>query len=303
MKWFRVYDGIIDDPKVLRLSPELRWFYVGILAISSRQTERGTLPNGADIAIHLRITEDRARKVIEALIAAGLIEQCDGTKALAVHGWDKRQPRSDDVAERVRKHRSNNGEYGCDPPVKRDCNVTVSRQIRTDTEQIQNREDNNPQTPLRGNVVESSSSETEPPEYPDPLTTIVTVQPGEHTIPETEARKIWGHIWRQWNNRKLCFGFYEFQRWCSVGGWLYAIEVATKQGARLSSAKFLQKIGMDFDVNGPKREKPLRKGDVGSVPYVPTYEQSANTPSVDISEHILEAQRLTKLMMAKRGMH
>jgi hypothetical protein len=285
MKWFRLYDTIIDDPKILRLSTELRWFYVAIMSVSSRQVERGTLPDLVDIAIHLRLSEDKTSKVIDSLIAAGLIDEDKKTQALRIHGWENRQRSSDDVAERVRNHRKNKDVTLHD----RNGNVSVSPQIKTQRQitETETEKDNTPLPPRRGNVVELSSSEDEPPEFPDAFTTIVTIQSGEHSFSEHEARKIWGHLWRTWKDVRLCYGFYEKQRWCSVKGWLYSVEIATKQGQRPGSIKYLQKIGMNFDINGPKVEKPLTKGDIGPVPYKPTYAAGDN-PEVKLYPIIRE---------------
>src|SRR5208283_152482 len=133
---FRLYHDIIDDPKILQLPAEIRWYYIGILAISSRQSGqnlgktspgvgqelakswprvgqelRGTLPKLGDIALHLRLTRPRTQRVIRTLIQAGLIDQqfngSPETTRLSVHGWNERQFRSDDVNERVKKHRCN----------------------------------------------------------------------------------------------------------------------------------------------------------------------------------------------------
>ncbi len=148
MHWFRVYHDIIDDPKVLQLSAEIRWYNVGILAICSRQSSRnpqgyrsvssdnpqeipkdtdryppGILPKLADIATHLRLRKTKALRVIRTLIQAGLIDQqFNGSKEdtkLYVHGWSERQFKSDDVNARVRKHRAASI-----------CNVTVTPRVR-----------------------------------------------------------------------------------------------------------------------------------------------------------------------------
>ena len=148
MHWFRVYHDIIDDPKVLQLSAEMRWYYVGILAVASRQSSRnppgilqessrnppgilqesfrnppGILPKLADIATHLRLGKAKALRVIRTLIQAGLIDQqFNGSKEdtkLYVHGWSERQFKSDDINARVRKHRAASI-----------CNVTVTPRVR-----------------------------------------------------------------------------------------------------------------------------------------------------------------------------
>jgi hypothetical protein len=91
------------------------------------------------------------------------------------------------------------------------------------------------------------------------------------------------------------------QRWVSVKGWLHAIETAIKQGTIPGHIKYLQKIGMDADINGIKKPKPLSRGSIGPVEYVPTYAQPAKV--VDISEHVLESERLKQLMMKNGVRH
>jgi hypothetical protein len=144
MKWFRLYDDIIDDPKILRLSPEFRWNYVGILCVSSRQSVRGTLPSAGDIAIHLRLTEAKVIRTIEALIAAGLIDQDPATKALSIHGWDERQYRSDNSTERWHKHKEKKGS-NVGANVGLSLAPTDQNRDRTDTDTEQT-----PPTPPRG---------------------------------------------------------------------------------------------------------------------------------------------------------
>lgn len=101
MKWFRVYDEIIDDYRVLRFSYEFRWFFVGILAISSRQFIRGTLPDLKEISLGLRVTQAKAARVIQRFVDAGLVDRNPEDGSLYVHGWKNRQFQSDDVTART----------------------------------------------------------------------------------------------------------------------------------------------------------------------------------------------------------
>lgn len=107
MDWFRMYHSILHDTKVLKLSPENRWFFVGFLAISSSNSPRGTLPDLEEIALELRVNKSKASRIVDTLTKAGFIEQVPGTTQLRVHGWDSRQFPSDDVTSRVQKHRGN----------------------------------------------------------------------------------------------------------------------------------------------------------------------------------------------------
>lgn len=112
-----MYNSIKDDTKILRLTPEKRWYYVALLALSSEQKDRGSLPPVEEIALSLRVREATARKLVREFVDAGLIDEDPATKRLAVHGWAGRQRKSDDVAARVEKHR------------KRDRNVTEARPV------------------------------------------------------------------------------------------------------------------------------------------------------------------------------
>lgn len=143
MRWYRLYDEIIDDPKILKLPIEIRWRYIEALSIANRQQIRGSLPDMEDIAIHMRTTIEEATKAIDALVFRGLVIRCGSTQALVVHGWESRQFKSDDVTARVERSKSKKKEQ----PDMENGNVPMSAgdpvldQIRTDTEQIQNREE------------------------------------------------------------------------------------------------------------------------------------------------------------------
>jgi hypothetical protein len=126
MHWFRVYNEIIDDPKVISLSWELRWRFIEVLSISSRQTERGTLPDTKTIAIHMRTSQERCENVLQQLAAAGLIDANPETKSLRVHSWDKRQFRSDSVSERTARWRERFRERAKNVPVNVPASVSVS---------------------------------------------------------------------------------------------------------------------------------------------------------------------------------
>lgn len=145
-----MYDEIIDDPKVLSLTPTDRWLYIATLAISNRQEVRGTLPMDQvrinsesashqlrgksasspyqTLAIHLRLAAPKVAKLLERLVEAELLDRA-GTWYV-IHGWSKRQRKSDNVAERVATWRENH-------PVtlqKRDRNVPRACATDTDTD-------------------------------------------------------------------------------------------------------------------------------------------------------------------------
>jgi hypothetical protein len=102
-RWFRVYDEMLDDPKVQMLSPELFKAWVNLLALASRNG--GVLPEKDQIAFALRASIQDTSSRVDDLIMAGLIDILP-TGALAPHNWSQRQWKSDDSGERVRKFRA-----------------------------------------------------------------------------------------------------------------------------------------------------------------------------------------------------
>ena len=106
--WLRLYHSIIQDPKILRLTPDNRWYYVGLLVVSSEQTERGTLPNLSEIACYLRVRKPKAERIVETLTAAGLLYKSSSDHVLRINGWDDRQHTGDNTAERMKRYRLRN---------------------------------------------------------------------------------------------------------------------------------------------------------------------------------------------------
>lgn len=130
-RWFRLYDEMLDDPKAQRLPPQDFKIWINLLCLASRND--GKLPCISDIAFALRISENDAVTMVERLHIAGLIDKRNGGPDgfhYSPHGWEKRQYKSDNSADRVKKHREKrNGECNVS------CNVTETPpDTETDTE-------------------------------------------------------------------------------------------------------------------------------------------------------------------------
>jgi hypothetical protein len=125
-RWFRVYDDVINDPKILKLPEESRWHWIALLCIASKND--GALPSTEDVAISLRVKLASAAAIIASLKTAGLLDLVDGR--YVPHNWDGRQFKSDTSNERVKRYR------------QRKCNVTDAVTVTppdtdTDTEHKQ----------------------------------------------------------------------------------------------------------------------------------------------------------------------
>lgn len=102
-RWFRVYDDVINDPKLLKLPEALRWQWLALLCVASKNG--GKLPPNEDIALLLRVPEVKAAEFVTKLVRAKLIDNEDGV--FVPHNWDGRQFKSDTSNDRVKRHREN----------------------------------------------------------------------------------------------------------------------------------------------------------------------------------------------------
>jgi hypothetical protein len=133
-RWFRFYDGALDDPKVQSLPGDLFKMWVNLLCIASKHD--GKLPV-ADLPFMLRTDERKVTAAVKELTARGLLDGSEGGPE--PHNWSGRQHKSDVSNERVKRHRerNRNGE----------CNVTSAAtetppDTDTDTEQKKGSEPN-----------------------------------------------------------------------------------------------------------------------------------------------------------------
>jgi hypothetical protein len=139
-RWFRVYDDVINDPKLLKLPETLRWQWLAMLCVASKNG--GKLPSNEDIALMLRVPEAKAAEFVTKLVKAKLIDNVDG--AFVPHNWEGRQFKSDTSNDRVRKHRDGKRNV----TTKQECNVTSPLHVtapeaeaETKTESEQSRAD------------------------------------------------------------------------------------------------------------------------------------------------------------------
>lgn len=101
-RWFRFYDEAINDPKVLRMAPEMRWQWVAMLCIASQSN--GKIPADEDVSLLLRTPVSQAQEILAEFVSRGLLDRGrDGR--LEPHNWRKRQYKSDLSTPRVKQFR------------------------------------------------------------------------------------------------------------------------------------------------------------------------------------------------------
>lgn len=96
-RWFRVYASLIDDPKWIKLVPDLKVALITAWCIAA--DNNGRLPSLDDIAIKFRLSEQRTKKLLAELIHCGLIDEDEN--GLAPHNWSGRQYKSEGDGRRT----------------------------------------------------------------------------------------------------------------------------------------------------------------------------------------------------------
>ena len=103
--WLRIFDEALFDPRFQRLPASLFQTWFNVLCATSRNA--GTIPDLPELAFMLRTRPGALSRRLEALKAAGLIEEIDGE--LRPVAWEKRQfverPADPTAAERMRRFR------------------------------------------------------------------------------------------------------------------------------------------------------------------------------------------------------
>ena len=130
MRWLRLWTDVIDDPKLLLLAPDDRWYYIALLAC--KRTGLLDEPDSPDtrdrkVALRLRVDHRERDELRRRLMEVRLID-ADWQPC----GWENRQFSSDSSAERTRQWRERH----------RDVTVTPQNRDRaeTDTETEQKEE-------------------------------------------------------------------------------------------------------------------------------------------------------------------
>jgi hypothetical protein len=129
-RWFRLYDAVLDDPKVQRLPDRIFKAWINLLCLASRHG--GALPGVEDTAFALRCAPDQAVLIVDTLTATGLLDRHD--EGLRIHAWETRQYQSDGSAERMRRHRARHRDVTVTPP-ESDAE-SEQTQSRTDSDAV-----------------------------------------------------------------------------------------------------------------------------------------------------------------------
>jgi hypothetical protein len=112
--WFRLWDELLSDPKMIDMTDAQIGIWFKLLCLANQQTTRGFIILEAGqrqasdrLATLLRTRSDRLATALEQFKDRNMINfELDSNEGwISITNWNQRQPKSDDVAERVRKHR------------------------------------------------------------------------------------------------------------------------------------------------------------------------------------------------------
>jgi hypothetical protein len=145
-RWFRVYEDLVDDPKVQRLEPLLFKALINLWCLTS--ANGGVLPPNDVIAFKLRMKPQKAQHLLDRLKAEGLFEVEEA--GTCPHNWAARQYKSDvedpTAAERMRRHRNRQRNNGVTRPVP-----SRSPEAETEKTPSQGRMNSSGEAPARPN--------------------------------------------------------------------------------------------------------------------------------------------------------
>jgi len=131
-RWFRMYDAVIDDPKVGTLSDFAFRGWVSLLAVASQSG--GSFDAGVpQLAFRLRMGTDKLKKLLDTLISAGLLDEVEENR-LQPHNWDKFQYKSDVSTPRVKRFRNAERNVSeTDPETEADTDTESKKKVESVT--------------------------------------------------------------------------------------------------------------------------------------------------------------------------
>lgn len=134
MRWFRLYNDIVDDEKIAQIDGKTFKVFVFLMAVCSQNdSQSGILPDKKYLSWRLRMTEKKIELALMELESHGIVDQANG--AITIVNWHKRQFKSDNINERVARYR--NAKKEKDVTLHETLSVSPqnrTEQNRTDTE-------------------------------------------------------------------------------------------------------------------------------------------------------------------------
>lgn len=195
-RWFRLYEDVLNDPKLQKLPAETFRGLINIWCIAS--ANNGRLPPMGNLGFLLRMSDADACQLIVDLDKAGLLDTHEDYTC--PHNWDGRQFKSDHVSERVKRHRERRrGVAGDDG--RNDDETLHETPLDTDTEQKQSRAETERESNARAHTIPSDWKPKDAGTDPAEVRRFVTYYAARGT-----AMANWDAAWEAWGSRVPDFG-------------------------------------------------------------------------------------------------
>lgn len=142
MKWFRLYDDILDDPKLFGLSDSEFRCFINLLCLANKrsrdtqgQVKRGSIDvQGSNLLMLLRCHHKTLESTTRKLTNLSIIS--NNGNGIEFINWNKRQYKSDDVYSRVKRFRNVSETVNETPPDNRVQNTDTEKDKRNTKEKL-----------------------------------------------------------------------------------------------------------------------------------------------------------------------
>lgn len=133
--WFRMYNEILNDPKVQSLPGDVFKIWVNCMCwANSLGHSDGKIGNVSETAFALRVTEATVSSAFHVLLQSDILIT-DG-ETFHIKNWSKRQYKSDNSYERVKRHRQRYKNVTVTPPESDQNRSDQNRSDRLDRTEI-----------------------------------------------------------------------------------------------------------------------------------------------------------------------
>ena len=144
--WLKLYYEILDDPKMGRLRPAVKWRFIECLLVAGEQDADGFLPDTDELAWRVRADVEQLETDLLDLLHAGLLQKIDGRWYVTKFAERQSAVTGAERTARFRERQKKQEYYDSETQPSRNGNDAVTNRytdtdkirLDTDTDKIQN---------------------------------------------------------------------------------------------------------------------------------------------------------------------
>ncbi len=84
------------------------------------------------------------------------------------------------------------------------------------------------------------------------------INPGRQPEDPAWAAEFWGRLWAAFGSSRVLWDFYRHQRWYPRECWEAALAKCVRQGTRVESGAYLERIAASYEAHGIPAEGPAK---------------------------------------------